>query len=606
MMPAYAPAPVRFVPAAQWQPPPAGALHAELAGDGKTVVLMSAGTAFQKDQIATRLCKLTTKWSPTGTGAVTIPLTWANMVQLGHGFNTPGFAFVPHERLSAWIADECAHRYADLPELPAFWPPWESPRDYQVEAARKIAHFGRFLLLDDPGTGKTLSTLLGIELRRRLGVTVFPLVIMVPSWDVADAWDREIRKWMPPEWGTPDMYGGTDRLRLLRHPGVRVLITTYATARKDAGTVDGPLARFAPAAVVLDEGHLIKNADAKQSVAARNTCRRARTMVILSGTLVTRNVLDAFPPLAAMDPDTWRAKDRYKARFCLSGDGDYEQDIVGLNPLTEAEFRSCLLGQMLRRAKSDVLKELPPKIYTVRRPVIPAEWRRVYQDMEDQMLAELPDGTELAEMHSLALLTRLSQLASSAAEVHWEDVWNEALGEMVPKQVVTLKAPSWKAESLLEIMSERPGEPVAVFMASKQLARITGDYLDKAGYRYGYLVGVGQGVTRRTRTADIDAFQAGELDAIVCTAGAGALGITLTRAATAVMLQRPWPFDQAVQPEDRLHRFGQMAKAVEIIDIVAKGTVDERVRELLHTKAGRLSEFVRDPRIMRELLGGHR
>jgi hypothetical protein len=49
-----------------------------------------------------------------------------------------------------------------------------------------------------------------------------------------------------------------------------------------------------------------------------------------------------------------------------------------------------------------------------------------------------------------------------------------------------------------------------------------------------------------------------------------------------------------------------MAKAVEIIDIVAKGTVDERVRELLHTKAGRLSEFVRDPRIMRELLGGHR
>jgi SNF2 family DNA or RNA helicase len=582
-----------------------GALHGELTDDGQTIVLIGAGNAWDQSQIAVRLDKLTSGWKETGTGAVTVPATWANVVQLGYSFaQSQGLAWVPHERLRDWIADECAHRYAEPPELEKFWPPWLHPRDYQVDAARKIAHFGKFLLLDDAGTGKTISTLLGIEQRRRMGVTVFPLVVLVPSWDVADVWDREIRKWMPREWGKPSMYGGTSRSRLLCHPGVRVLITTYATARKDASLVGLPLAKFAPPSVVIDEGHLIKNADAKQSQAARNIARKASTVVILSGTLITRDLGDAFPPIAAMDPGTWRSKERYVRKFCLTTPGDYSEDIVGLNPASEAEFRACLLGQMLRRAKSDVLAELPPKTYSLRRPDIPAAWRQAYLDMEEQMLAELPDGGELSEMHSLALLTRLSQLASSAASVSWEDVWNEKLQMTVPKQVVTLRAPSWKAESLTEIMAERPGQPIAVFTASRQLARITGDYLAKAGYRFGYVTGLGEGVTRRTRNADIDAFQDGKLDAIICTAGAGSLGITLTRAATAVMLQRPWPFDQAIQPEDRIHRFGQMADKIEIIDIVAKGTVDERVRELLHTKAGRLSEFVRDPRIMRELLGG--
>ena len=48
---------------------------------------------------------------------------------------------------------------------------------------------------------------------------------------------------------------------------------------------------------------------------------------------------------------------------------------------------------------------------------LPAEWRRVYDAMEAQMLAELPDGGELRVMGTLAKLIRLSQLACAAAEV---------------------------------------------------------------------------------------------------------------------------------------------------------------------------------------------
>jgi SNF2 family DNA or RNA helicase len=616
------PAPVH-VPADQWQwqpaqapPQPAGALHGELTEDGREIILLATGNAVARNQVALRLSKITAlcteaKHDGQPTGAVTVPATWGNAVQLGHSFpEGSGLAWVPHERLAGWLAEEVARRYSEPPELESRWPAWARLRDYQVQAARKIAHTGYHLLLDDPGLGKTVTTLAGIEQRRQMGTDVFPMVILVPTWDVADVWEREIAAWCPPEWGTPDRYEGTNRARLLRHPGVKILITTYATARRDAALVTGPLAKFAAATVVIDEGHLIKNVNAKQSHAARNIARHATTIVILSGTLITRNMGDAYAPLNAGDPGTWHDKKRFVQRFCWTNydPNAAEGEIAGLNPYTAAEFRSCLLGQMTRRAKADVLPELPPKIYSVRRPEIPPEWRKAYRQMARDMLAALPgNDEELSVMDTLAQLTRLSQLASSAADVHWEDVYDEKLGEWVKKQVVVLRPPSWKAESAMEILAERRGDPVVIFSVSEQLARITGEhYLRPAGLRFGYVTGLRKGVTRTTRNRDIAAFQAGELDAIICTSAAGGLGITLSRGGTEIALQRPWPLDQSIQQEDRLQRLGAELyhDHIDIIDIVAKGTVDERVRELLSVKAGQLSEFVGDPRIVRDLLGG--
>jgi SNF2 family DNA or RNA helicase len=605
--------PAQFVPANQWQPGPSGALHGELSGDGREIILMGAGNDNDIAQIAVRLDKITALHSDVmkdgrPTGALSVPATWANAVQLGHSFPPGGdLAWVPHGRLADWLADEVARRYAEPPELEKSWPDGLTPRHYQVEGARAIAHTGFHLLLDEPGTGKTMQTILGIEQRRRMGHEIFPLVILVPSWDVGDVWEREIATWMP-SWPAPAMYQGGQRRNLLRDAGI--LISSYATARRDAALVTGPLAKFAPVTVVIDEGHLIKNVNARQSHAARNIARHAATVVILSGTLITRNTGDAFAPLNALDPGTWANKERFRERFCQSGYSPHarEDEITGLNPYTAAEFRSCLLGQMTRRAKADVLPELPPKIHSVRRPEIPREWRRAYREMARDMLAALPgNDEELSVMDTLAQLTRLSQLASCAADVHWENVYDAKLGEWVKKQVVTLRPPSWKAESAMEVLAERRGDPVVIFSVSEQLARITGEhYLRPAGLRFGYVTGLRKGVTRATRNRDIAEFQAGNLDAIICTSAAGGLGITLSRGGTEIALQRPWPLDQSIQQEDRLQRLGaeEWHEHIDIIDIVAKNTVDERVRELLRIKAGQLSEFVRDPRIVRDLLGG--
>lgn len=460
---------------------------------------------------------------------------------------------------------------------------------------------GKFLLFDDPGCGKTVTTILGLLERQRRGHAIFPMVIVVPSWDVGDVWARHVRDWAP-EWPVPVMHAGKDRS--LNHAASResgVLVTTYATARLDAPDAQGPLARLRARAVVADEVHLAKNEGSQQSQALRRIARHAETFVGLSGTPVTRDTGDVYPVLAAMDPLDWPSRERMVKRYCMTTDGEYEDKIEGLAPLAEPEFRAVLLGQYRRVAKADVLAQLPPKVYSVRRVELPPQWRRAYDGLAADMLAELPDGSELEVMSVLAQLTRLSQLASSAADVEVTVEHDEVTGEQKKRYDVTLRAPSWKAGALLEVLAERKGRQAVVFTVSRQLADITRVACEQAGYRCGAITG-SQG--KRARKADIDAFQAGQLDVMIATAGAGSLGITLTAAGTAVFLQRSWQLDQAIQAEDRLHRIGQEHDSVEVIDIIAKDTVDDRVRQLLREKSGQLSQLVKDPRIARELLGG--
>jgi len=191
-----------------------------------------------------------------------------------------------------------------------------------------------------------------------------------------------------------------------------------------------------------------------------------------------------------------------------------------------------------------------------------------------------------------------------------EMVLDEETGEERPHYNVALRAPSWKVDVMMEILAERPGQPVVAFAPFRQLIMIAGEAAAKAGLAVGYVTGIGQGVTRASRKADIAAFQAGKLDLLCVTTQSGGTGLNLERAGTAVFLQRPWPLADAIQAEDRIHRIGSKVRpeslvdGVEIIDIVARSTVDYRVRARLREKGSQLADFVQDPRILRELLGG--
>jgi len=571
----------------------------ELTADGSHIVLIAAGDdAVAIAGVAQQLQFLTPLvQSSTPPGAVVLATSWPAVAQLAH---TYGAAWRPQPRLHAWIKRETLRRTQLPAELTAPVPEGLTPRPYQVRGALMIASVGSALITDEPGTGKSVTTILGLK---EIGLSG-PVVVVAPA-SVVDPWVEHFRTWAP-EWRAVAWRGAPQR-RCALAGTADVYVVSYDTARMDAQADRGPhggrraLLDLCPAAVVVDEHHLIKSPHAARSHAVRRLAKHAGTVIALSGTPITHHPADLWSTLVALNHDAWPSRERWVRRYCLTALSDYGEQILGLNPHYEPEFRTALLGQHRRVAKADVLDQLPPKVYSVRTVEMPAAYRKAYDQMETDMLAELPDGTELSVMSVLAQLTRLSQLASAAADV---EVTHElgADGEERTHYHVTLKAPSWKVGALLEVLDERPGEPVVAFAPSRQLMRLAGALAEKAGYHVGYIVG---GQTMAERTATIAAFQAGKLDLICATTGAGGVGITLTAARTVVFLQRPWSLVEALQAEDRLHRIGaEKHDSIEVIDIVAANTIDTRVRAVLREKAGQLADLVQDKRIVAELLGG--
>lgn len=630
-------------------------IHAELDGQGR-IALLAVGPDAEVALAAKQLELLTPLFSRSDPpGALLCPVTWPAVVQLSAVFRPEtGATFTPGPRLCAWIEEQVRLRQPVGPALLVYTPPAGlTPYPWQVEGARMIGDLGSALVTDEPGTGKTITTILGLaEWSRRehgwdgRGTSICacgwapdgiarpslhdawrahatqasnlgPVLVICPA-SVIDPWVEAWRAWAPHvravAWrGTPakrvDLFGTAD-----------VYVTSYETARVDAGPAGGahgkrlsPLIELGAAALVIDECHLIKNNQSQRSQAVRRLAKKvtdaarpggAGPVVALSGTPITHHPGDLWPTLDAISHDAWPAKGRWVSRYCLTLPGEYDDQVLGLHPMAEQEFRLTMLGQHRRVAKADVLKQLPPKVYSVRTVDMPTRWRKVYDDFEGQMLAELPDGTELSVFDQLSVLGHLRQLASAAADVEvtfGPDV-DEQTGEPKRHVHLELKAPSWKVDALLELLEERPGEPVVAFAPSRQLMMLAGAAATAAGRRVGYVVGE---QSAKDRTAAVEGFQSGDLDLICATTGAGGVGITLTAARTVVFLQRPWEVEKAMQAEDRCHRIGsEVHDSIEIVDVVTRDSVEDRIRARLREKAGQLADLLQDPRIVTELLGG--
>lgn len=580
--------------------PPGVSIVGEMTADGQSILMIGVGPMEGISRAAAQLPLLTADWTDTDPpGGILMPLSWPACVQLAF---TYGSAWRPGPVLTEWIATELLKRtgWADR-KLPYVLPAGLKPYFWQEDGARMLMAHGVFLE-DDPGTGKTITTILGMA-NREYDTPVTPAVIVVPPSTI-DQWTEAFELWAP-HWKTI-AWRGTKAKRQKLVGTADVYVVGYDLCSRDAGPnmdgLDAPLLLINPVVVCADEAHYIKNPLAVRSLAVRRLARGCKVFIPLTGTPITHTAVDMWPALSALEPEALPSGERYETRYIQKTNNDYNEKVVGLNPFRETEFRTILLGRTRRVAKADVLKFLPAKQHSVRTVVLPPEWRKAYDDIESKMLAELPDSGELSAVSVLTQLTRLSQLASAPATVEVIPKWDEAKGEWKDHQHVELRAPSWKVTELLNVLAERPGKPTVCFAVSRQLIMLAGTAALAAGLKVGYIVG---GQTPKVRTANREAFQRGELDVICVTAAAGGTGLNLTAADTAVFLQRPWSLVDAMQAEDRIHRIGsEIHTSISIIDIVAEATVDSRIRAVLRQKAGHLGELLQDPRIVAQLLGG--
>jgi SNF2 family DNA or RNA helicase len=313
--------------------------------------------------------------------------------------------------------------------------------------------------------------------------------------------------------------------------------------------------------IIADEVHRIKNRKAQQTQAlkiVRGTFRSG-----LSGTPITNKPNDIWSILDWLYPRAfgsyWKFYERYVNYEIIYPQGYHK--ILG--PKNEGELRAEMDSFFVRRKKVEVLKDLPDKYYSRLVVDLDPKQRRAYDQMRKEMVAwlEQQDKTRpLVAPVVIAQLIRLQQLA--AAYVGFD--------QSAKQTSVVLIEPSSKLDALMQIVEDNPNESIVVFSQFRQLIDLAESRLVGAGTSSVKITGDVSGLDR---SAAVARFQSGQARIFLGTIAAGGEGITLTRSSTVVFLDRDWSPARNSQAEDRLHRIGQK-EAVEVIDIVAKNTVD--------------------------------
>ncbi len=347
--------------------------------------------------------------------------------------------------------------------------------------------------------------------------------------------------------------------------------------------------------VVADEIHRSKDPKSKQSRALWAATGDANVRFALTGTPVANNVLDMWAILHWLAPQEFPSKTRWIDRMIntmLNAFGGMV--VMGVKPHMEEEFHATINPRMRRMLKSRVLPWLPEMMFERRDVEMSTKQKKAYDQMRDLMIAELEGGSAVVAPSVLTQTTRLHQFASSFVE----STVDETTGEVS----YTLSEPSCKVDALMDDIKagDFGDDSVAVAAVSRQLIELLSARLTKEGIDHGLITGAQD---EDERQKSIDDFQSGKTKWILFTVQAGGVGVTLTTGRRLVMLQRPWSLVDHKQALDRIHRIGsEIHDSVIIMDYVTEGTIEERVIQVLETKADNFEQIVKDKDKLLELL----
>lgn len=308
-----------------------------------------------------------------------------------------------------------------------------------------------------------------------------------------------------------------------------------------------------PYTLIADEAHYAQNLKAARTKKFLALADKAAAIFALTGTPIKNGrPVNLFPLLLATRHPLAADRSAYERRYCNAGPTRWSKwDATGAAHLDELHRK--VSDGMLRRMKSECL-DLPEKIRVTRKAELSDAARTMYETVLHEKQTEYrrrKAAGEIGEADTLVLMNHLRH-AGSIAKV-------ESAVEM--------------AEEILE-----QGGQVVLFTGFTDSAAQIADALGA-----GRITGAEDAAQRQ---AAIDAFQSGTSKTIVCTLGAGNVGITLTAAQTVILVDRPWTPGDAIQAEDRLHRIGQRGSVLAVW-LQANGA-DEAIDQLLQAKNERI------------------
>jgi len=315
--------------------------------------------------------------------------------------------------------------------------------------------------------------------------------------------------------------------------------------------------------VVIDEFHRIKSVKTDWTQIIKRAFRDTiDKKILMSGTAIKSRPMEFFSGLNFMDPEVWNSSHDYGVRYCAAFESNFGWDYTGASNLEELFTR--ISPYFLRRLKSDVLSQLPPKTYTeIEIELTPTE-RREYNKLLKEMKKVInEDGTE--EEKEQTYLEKIHKLKQFTGSIK--------LDRMIKDGVVT------------DITSN--GEKLVVMSDYQILAETLYDkYKDTAVLHTGSMGIEG-------KQSSVDRFQEDkEINLFAGMIGASGVGITLTEASKLIFLGFAWTPGDMEQAEDRIHRATTEHNNIQIIQYICIDTIDEDINELLREKSQVVSKVL--------------
>jgi SWI/SNF-related matrix-associated actin-dependent regulator 1 of chromatin subfamily A len=421
------------------------------------------------------------------------------------------------------------------------------------------------LLADDPGLGKTIQAIGYLNSDRDVKKTL----IICPAM-LRLNWKKELRNWLVYE-PTIDI-GDTSYI-----PETDIAIISYEALAKQRPLIDSRNYDL----IAADEVHMVKDCTTKRGRAFWGKVNRgiyviprlnARKMICMTGTPMLNRPVDVWEYCQAFDPNGLGAVwTHFAYRYCAAWDAPWGFDYSGASNLEELQF--SLRGSfMIRRKKSEVLKDLPPK----RRQIVtitPDEGllTAVKRERElferniikinraiDRAEEEQPEGDEKSYKETAKKLINLKM---------GEDGDRPLFSELAGLRHATALAKLSYAVTYIKLMLEEH-EKVVVF--AHHLDLLNGLY--KEFERDNFVLLTGE-VSMEERNRRIEQFQTNpKCRGCICGLTL-AIGITLTAADYGLLLELDWRQAIITQAEDRLHRIGQK-ESVLIQHLVFEESVD--------------------------------
>jgi SNF2 family DNA or RNA helicase len=405
------------------------------------------------------------------------------------------------------------------------------------------------VLADDMGLGKTVQTLAHLLVEKRSGRLKQPALIIAPT-SLMGNWRRETEHFAP-ELRVLTLHGDDRHARFGEIESNDLVLTTYPLLVRDTDILLAQHYHY----VVLDEAQAIKNPATKMAKTVRNL--KSNHRLCLTGTPLENHLGEIWSLFDFLMPGFLGNLQTFNRcyRVPIEKQGNVERS----NGLAKR-----IQPFLLRREKSEVASELPPKTEIVHHVELSKEQAQLYESIRVAMDKRVSDaikrqGLSRSHITILDALLKLRQVCCDPRLVKLERA----------KKVKCSAKLEWLMEMLPKQLEE--GRRILLFSQFTSMLSLIETELKQRGIDYSKLTG-----QTRKRDDAIQRFREGEVSVFLISLKAGGTGLNLVEADT-VIIYDPW-WNPAVEAQaiDRAHRIGQ-DKPVFIYKLVTSNSVEEKM-----------------------------